>query len=112
MSILESQFQGTPVVGANIGGIPELVDDGVDGLLFSPGNTDDLIEKISRLYENREMLAAFSDKCREKAANKYSVDKYYNELMKVYRSAIDTHKIRKNNGGSEKCPEELYMDQL
>jgi glycosyltransferase involved in cell wall biosynthesis len=112
MSILESQFQGTPVVGANIGGIPELVDDGIDGLLFSPGDTGDLIEKITLLYESRERLQTFSNKCREKIVSKYSADKYYNELMKVYRSAIDTHKIRNNNGGSEKCLEELYTDQL
>lgn len=46
MTIYESFAAGLPVVGSDIGGIPELVDGGVTGLLFEPGNADDLVETL------------------------------------------------------------------
>lgn len=55
-SIIESISFGTPVIGANIGGIPELIDDGRTGLLFEPGNVEDLREKISCLYNDKALL--------------------------------------------------------
>ncbi len=90
MSILESQMYGTPVIGANIGGIPELVEDNVDGLLFEPGNVEELIEKIKLLYNNRSLLASFSKKCLEKI-EKFSIKIYYDELMKIYQTALKMH---------------------
>ena len=91
MSVLESQTYGTPVIGANIGGIPELIDNNTDGLLFEPGNVDDMVEKIKYLYDNRDILNGYSDKCIEKV-KKFSIDKYYDELMKIYNMAIEKHK--------------------
>ncbi|MGU3574489.1 glycosyltransferase family 4 protein [Brucellaceae bacterium C25G] len=49
MSILEAYILGVPVIGSRIGGIPELVRDGVTGLLAEPADRDDLSEKISRM---------------------------------------------------------------
>lgn len=52
-SVMESQMYGTPVLGANIGGIPELVQ---NGALFESGNLADLVEKIETMWrDNREM---------------------------------------------------------
>lgn len=86
MSVLESQMYGTPVIGANIGGIPELICDGADGLLFEPGNTEDLIEKIRFLYEDELRCKEYSLQCLAKA-KKYSIESYYRRLMGVYSRA-------------------------
>lgn len=91
MSVLESQMYGTPVIGANIGGIPELVDDKVDGLLFEPGNVEDLSEKIRYLNEHRDVLQTFSQRCVEKT-NDFSIDLYYSKLIEIYESAIQKYK--------------------
>ncbi len=88
MSVLESQMYGTPVIGARIGGIPELIDDGVDGVLFEPGDINGLIEKIRMLYYNRSLLLDFSKKCANKA-EKYLVNGYYDQLIKIYKQAIN-----------------------
>lgn len=48
-SVMESQMYGTPVIGANIGGIPELIQIGKTGELFESGNYKDLKEKIYKL---------------------------------------------------------------
>ena len=46
MTVLEAKAVGTPVVGARIGGIPELVREGVDGFLFEPGDIADLAQAL------------------------------------------------------------------
>ena len=55
-SVMESISEGTPVLGARIGGIPELIEEGVTGKLFESGNIDDLIQKIEQIWENRDEL--------------------------------------------------------
>ncbi|WP_051545388.1 glycosyltransferase [Butyrivibrio sp. MC2021] len=55
-SVMESQQLGVPVIGANIGGIPELIKDGVTGRLFEPGDARDLAAIIKFHWDNPEML--------------------------------------------------------
>ena len=49
---MESQMYGTPVIGADIGGIPELIDNGKTGVLFESGNVDSLVKTIKELWNN------------------------------------------------------------
>ena len=56
LSIYESFFQGTPVLGARIGGIPEQIQDGVTGCLFEPDVSDDLMLKMETMLANRDNL--------------------------------------------------------
>ena len=94
MSVLESQMYGTPVIGADIGGIPELIRNNVDGLLFDPGNEDELSKKIRYLYENEKVLSQYSENCFNKAKD-FSISKYYKDLMTYYDIAIEKHKGQK-----------------
>jgi glycosyltransferase involved in cell wall biosynthesis len=59
--IYESFSTGTPVVGSNIGGIPELINDGHNGLLFESGNIDSLKEKLVKIINDKELLKSFED---------------------------------------------------
>lgn len=88
MSVLESQMYGTPVIGARIGGIPELIDDDTDGLLFESGNAIEFSACVRKLYDNKNLLKEFSINCRNKV-QKFSIDKYYKELMDIYQMAMD-----------------------
>jgi len=54
----------TPVIASNVGGIPELVTDGVNGLLFENNNPDDLYEKLKYLTEHPETLSQFASNCK------------------------------------------------
>ena len=54
--VLEAFLAGLPVVAARIGGIPELVSDGTNGLLFHPGDADDLARVLARLVNEPELL--------------------------------------------------------
>ena len=90
MSVLESLSLSTPVIGSNIGGIPELIDNKC-GLLFEAGNHIDLTDKIKYLYENREILSDFSANC-GRSVEKFSIKKYYNSLIAIYNDAINSLK--------------------
>ena len=82
LTVIESQSLGTPVLGARIGGIPELIEEGVSGMTFESGNVEDLKEKIERMWN-----ASFDYKAiAENAVKRYSSETYYEKLMDYYTS--------------------------
>lgn len=81
LSVMESISYGTPVIGANIGGIPELIDDGKTGVLFEPGNVDDLVSKIRLIAENKALAGEYTENCLRK--NYLNVEEYFKEFQKV-----------------------------
>lgn len=83
-SVMESQFYGTPVVAADIGGVPELLETGITGELFEPKNVEDLKNKIESLWYNSDKLKVYTENCRKKKFD--SADEYEEQLMNVYRS--------------------------
>ena len=82
-SVMESQLYGTPVLGADIGGIPELIEEGKTGELFESGNAAQLKEKIKTLWENRDLTARYSENCAHIRFD--DVDTYTEKLLKLYR---------------------------
>ena len=61
-SVMESQMYGTPVLGANIGGISELIQVGKTGELFESGNAEGLKKKIEKLWSDKKLCAEYSAK--------------------------------------------------
>lgn len=82
-SVMESQMYGTPVLGANIGGIPELIEPGKTGELFESGNATQLKEKIQALWKNRELTDRYSENCADVRFD--DVARYTEKLMKLYK---------------------------
>ncbi len=66
-SVMESIMYGTPVIGADIGGIPELIRAGVDGELFKSGNVEELKTAIRNLYNDIERIHQYTKACRDNA---------------------------------------------
>lgn len=86
MSIIESKALGTPVIGSNLGGIPELIDENKTGLIFEAGNKEQLKEKIKTLYYNDELLNQMSTNCINSNTN--TIDFYTFEVLKIYNKAL------------------------
>lgn len=82
-SVMESQMFGTPVIGANIGGIPELIKNGETGELFESGNESDLAEKIQKLWNDEELLKSYSANCKNTKFD--NVEQYTEKLLKIYQ---------------------------
>lgn len=80
LSIIEAQCLGTPVLGANIGGIPELIENGITGMIFTSRNVGELTQKIEDMWQhqfNYKEIATISQA-------KYNSENYYREIMKIY----------------------------
>lgn len=84
--IYESFSNYTPVIGSNIGGIPELIKDGVNGYLFEPGNIYDLKEKLEKIINNRELLVDLENNAGKSLpvdSMKVMIDSLINEYDKL-----------------------------
>lgn len=79
-SVMESLIYGTPVLGADIGGIPELIQPGKTGFLFESGNESDLKEKIARMWAERESICLNADK----DVKFDDAETYCKQMMKIY----------------------------
>lgn len=75
-SVMESQMYRTPVLGADIGGIPELIQEGKTGELFESGNKEELKSKIKEMSSKQYKVDSVSFD---------TVDEYCQKLMKIYR---------------------------
>ena len=82
-SVMESQMYGTPVLGADIGGIPELIKAGSTGELFESGNAGQLEETIERLWNDRTLTDKYSENCRNISFD--TVEEYCDKLLAVYK---------------------------
>jgi glycosyltransferase involved in cell wall biosynthesis len=81
-SVMESQLYGTPVIGADIGGIPELIKAGRTGLLFRAGDVDALCDAIHRMWQDDAGAKQMHEECRELSFD--TVDEYLEKLVKIY----------------------------
>ena len=84
-SVMESQMYGTPVLGANIGGIPELIEVGKTGALFESGDADDLKEKIQALWSDHALTDQYTENC--KSITFDTIETYYKKLLPIYGAA-------------------------
>lgn len=89
---IEAFAKGTPVIASNIGAIAELVDHGRTGLLFRPGDADDLAQKVQWALDHPQELTAMRREARAEYEAKYTADRNYAMLMDIYRRAIESRK--------------------
>jgi len=87
-SILESFAYGVPVIASRIGGLRELVIDGYNGLLFEPGNAEDLTYKIEKLSKNKDLLLEMRKNAYKTASERFSEMVGYENIIAIYRSLI------------------------
>ena len=85
-SVMETQLCGTPVLASDLGGTPELLEDGVTGILFSGGSESELREKLAALWAERDRVKRLTENCRNVSFS--TVEQYCEKLVKeIYRDA-------------------------
>ena len=95
-SVLESEMYSTPVLGANIGGIPELIEDGKTGELFEAGNWEELKTKIEKLWNDPALTERYAENCLHIQFD--DVEAYYQKLIQVYEGKKDMDTMRREFG--------------
>lgn len=85
LTVIESLALGTPVLGANIGGIPELIEENANGFTFEAGNTESLITGIKKIILKEDWN--YQD-IQDNAKHMFSADKYYESIIQIYNDNI------------------------
>lgn len=91
-SIVEAFAAGTPVIGTNIGGIPELVDEGKTGFICEPGGVQSMADAISRganAFLDRSAYSRLQSNCRSYVMENCSREKFMSDLVNLYKESID-----------------------
>ncbi len=90
LAIVSAMASGKPVVCSCVDGTEELFDDGKDGLLFTPGNVDDLAEKLAKVLRDEDLRKKLGHAARAKAERELSVEKFSRECEAIFQKAIAT----------------------
>jgi glycosyltransferase involved in cell wall biosynthesis len=85
LSILEAMFFGCPSVATRVGGIPEVVEDGVTGLLVPFGDADQLARAAEKLIQDVPLRAALGRAAKSQAQAKFSADVIVPRYEALYR---------------------------
>lgn len=88
MTVLEAFAAGKPVIGSDIGGIPELIKKDVDGFTFQPGNAQELAGKIQWIWENRSKAREMGMEGRKKVKEHFNAEAHYDGLISIYNSVL------------------------
>ncbi len=83
--LLHAMAEGVPVIASREGAIPEIVDDGQTGFLFSKGDDTSLSEKILALSNDAQLRATLGQRGREKYEKVYTLDSYAKRMIDVFR---------------------------
>jgi glycosyltransferase involved in cell wall biosynthesis len=88
MTILEAFSFGIPVIASQIGGLPELIEEEQNGLLFSPGEAPELAALLHRLYADPGLRSDMMDRTRAIYRERYTEEVNYPQLDSIYRETI------------------------
>lgn len=89
MAAAEAMTYAKPVIGSRIGAIPEIVEDGQNGLLFEPGNVDELTQFMLTLWTKPVLRLKYGHAARSSIQGKCNEDAYYLNLITAYRRAAE-----------------------
>lgn len=91
LTIIEAFACGKPVIASNLGVMAEMIVDGKTGLLFTPGNSEDLASKIRWAFNHPNEMKAMGINARKDFEEKYIAEKNYKMLMDIYERVIENH---------------------
>lgn len=85
---VESMAVGTPVIGTAAGGLPEIITDGVTGLLYSPGAYETLAHKIQQLLSDDKLYEMISAESQKSVFNRFTKQQYIDKIETILESAF------------------------
>ena len=95
-SLCEAQMIGIPCIASYAGGIPSLVKDDITGLLFPPGDSAVLAEKIREIFEDDELARAIGENAKKSALERHDSDRVVDQLLTAYSESIRLSKLKNN----------------
>lgn len=91
--VLEACASGAPVIATEVGGVAEIIENGINGILVEPKNSEQIAQAIIRLINDPSLAENMAKNAREKVEKLYSMEKSLAETRKLYKKAIDFTRI-------------------
>jgi glycosyltransferase involved in cell wall biosynthesis len=88
VTVIEALAAGRPVVATRVGGVPDVIRDGVDGFLVEPGAVADLAARLADLARDPELRERLGQQGRSRVLPRYSVDRLLDDVDRLYRSLL------------------------
>ena len=86
VAIMEAMAMEIPVIASNVGGIPELVQNGETGILIEPGEPQALADSIIKLIENKDLRVDMGKKGRKRIIDHFSIERERSDWIALYLS--------------------------
>jgi glycosyltransferase involved in cell wall biosynthesis len=88
LSIIEAQIAGKAIIASNVGGIPEMIQDRLTGLLFPPGDVASLVNHINYLFNHENVRLNLGQRAQKWALKHWSIQRATQKVLNVYQTAI------------------------
>ena len=88
MTVLEAFAHGLPVVATRVGGVPEVVQDGINGLLCDLGDIEQMTQGILRILNDDDLCAMLGAKARKTAEDVYSLEHMVQKTCGIYADLL------------------------
>jgi len=92
VTLMEAMSVGLPVVSTTVGGVTELVEDGINGFCVAPGDVDGLVNRIDRLLADPNLRTKLGSAGQAKVLHEFSNDTEAARLQTLFQAAIDGHR--------------------
>jgi glycosyltransferase involved in cell wall biosynthesis len=90
--LVEAMALGKPVIGTNVGGIPEIIEDGVTGLLVPPQSPDKLAEAIITILQNPSLARQIGEAGRQRVRERFSVEQHVARIQEIYEELCSSRR--------------------
>jgi len=104
MALLEAMQNGLPVVATNVGGIPDIIESGVNGLLIKPGDVECLGDAMHFILSDNELASKFSQNAKETVKTKYVAGPWVTQIEAIYHDiceGFNSRRGRRNDADTE-----------
>jgi glycosyltransferase involved in cell wall biosynthesis len=100
VSAIEALAAGTPVVATRVGGVSDVVRDGFDGYLVSPGDVEGAAARLARLAADSRLRRSLGEAGRARMLERYSVERLVDDVDRLYRSLLDARRYAANSSAT------------
>ena len=93
ISIIEAMRAKMPIIASDVGGVNELVQDGVNGFLISRGNISELVDKLKYILEHKDIIKFMGEASRKIYEEEYTADRMNQKILSVYNEVVYKKKV-------------------
>ncbi len=101
LTVIEAMAARRPVVSTAVGGLPELIEHGVSGMLAPSGDASSLAASLVQLYQNADLRSQMAEVAAGRAQEKFSLQGMLNSYRDVYHDVLGTTDLRQKSGSGK-----------